>query len=97
VNLEATEAHVREAGRYFAIQNALFLINDDVLNTKQDPDFDLDYEYDSSKTERQGQPHDILEVLPDDVKPTISQTWVQDSVRNRFSAFYAPLIRYHSS
>jgi hypothetical protein len=48
-------------------------------------------------TERQGQLHDILEVLPDDVKPKISQTWVQDSVRNPFSAFYAPLIRYHSS
>ncbi|KAJ7920329.1 hypothetical protein B0H13DRAFT_1867667 [Mycena leptocephala] len=46
---------------------------------EQDPDFDLDHEYDSSVTERQGQLHDILEVLPDDVKPKISQTWVQDS------------------
>ncbi|KAJ6550959.1 hypothetical protein DFH09DRAFT_1319532 [Mycena vulgaris] len=78
-NPEATEARVREAGRYFAIQNALFLIDDEVLNTKQDPDFDLDHEYDSSKTERQGQLHDILEVLPDEVEPKISQTWVQDS------------------
>ncbi|KAJ7511939.1 hypothetical protein B0H11DRAFT_1899436 [Mycena galericulata] len=40
---------------------------------------DLDHEYDSPKTERQGQLRDILEVLPDDVKPKISQTWVQDS------------------
>ncbi|KAJ7774482.1 hypothetical protein DFH07DRAFT_952185 [Mycena maculata] len=84
VNPEATEARVREAGRYFAIQNALFLIDDDVLNTKQDPDFDLDHEYDSPKTERQGQLRDILEVLPDDVKPKISQTWVQDSVLLRW-------------
>ncbi|KAJ6475132.1 hypothetical protein C8R47DRAFT_1143607 [Mycena vitilis] len=79
VNPEDTEARVREAGRFFALRNAIFLIDDDVLNTKHDPDFDLHREYESSRTERQGQLHDILEVLPEDVRPKISHTWVQDS------------------
>ncbi|KAJ7486612.1 hypothetical protein FB451DRAFT_1227644 [Mycena latifolia] len=79
VNPQATETRIRDAGRSFAIQNALFLIDEDVMNMEEDEDFDFDHEFDSAQNELQGQLRDILAVLPGDVKPKITQRWVQDS------------------
>ncbi|KAJ7500697.1 hypothetical protein B0H11DRAFT_2225091 [Mycena galericulata] len=79
VNAQATETRIRDAGRYFAVQKAIFLIDEDVMNTEEDEDFDVDHEFDSSENELQGQLRDILAVLPDQVKPKIKQLWVQDS------------------
>ncbi|KAJ7095547.1 hypothetical protein C8R44DRAFT_749104 [Mycena epipterygia] len=79
VNAQTIELRVRDAGRHFAIQKALFLIDDDIMNTQEDKDFDIDQEFASTNNERQGQLRDILSVLPDDVQPKINQPWVQDS------------------
>ncbi|KAJ7074984.1 hypothetical protein B0H15DRAFT_806493 [Mycena belliarum] len=79
VNAEATETRVRDAGRNFAIQKALFLVDSEVFETKEDQDFDANREFDSIENERQGQLHDILGLLPDEVRPKINQLWVQDS------------------
>lgn len=84
VNAQTTELRVREAGRHFAIRKAIFLLDDDVMNTQEDDDFDIDQEFASADNERQGQLRDILAFLPDDVQPKIEQPWVQDSVRHRF-------------
>jgi hypothetical protein len=89
VNPEDIETRIREAGRHFALTKAIFLIDDDVMSTEEDDSFDFDHEFDSIKSERQGQLRDILTVLPDDVKPKIKQRWVQDSVRNQFLIFRA--------
>jgi hypothetical protein len=80
--IRRTETRIREAARHFALTQAIFLIDDDVMNTEEDNSFDFDKEFDSTKSERQGQLRDILAILPDDVKPKIKQRWVQDSVRN---------------
>ncbi|KAJ7745565.1 hypothetical protein DFH07DRAFT_776677 [Mycena maculata] len=79
VNAQATETRIRDAGRYFAVQKAILLINEDIMNTEENEDFDVDHEFDSSENELQGQLRDILAVLPDHVKPKIKQLWVQDS------------------
>ncbi|KAJ7863382.1 hypothetical protein B0H13DRAFT_2354218 [Mycena leptocephala] len=79
VNPQDTETRIREAARHFALTQAIFLIDDDVMNTEEDNSFDFDKEFDSTKSERQGQLRDILAILPDDVKPKIKQRWVQDS------------------
>ncbi|KAJ6627811.1 hypothetical protein B0H10DRAFT_310305 [Mycena sp. CBHHK59/15] len=79
VNAQTTEIRIRDAGRYFAVQKAIFLIDEDVMNTDENEDFDVDHEFDSSENELQGQLRDILAVLPDQVKPKIKQLWVQDS------------------
>ncbi|KAJ6534561.1 hypothetical protein B0H10DRAFT_2246888 [Mycena sp. CBHHK59/15] len=79
VNAQTTEIRIRDAGRYFAVQKAIFLIDDDIMNTDENEDFDVDHEFDSSENELQGQLRDILAVLPDQVKPKIKQLWVQDS------------------
>ncbi|KAJ7710512.1 hypothetical protein B0H17DRAFT_1324231 [Mycena rosella] len=78
-NAEATEARIRDVGCSFAIQKALFLIDDDILDTEETQDFDIDQEFDSTENECQGQLRDILALLPNDVRPKISQPWVQDS------------------
>ncbi|KAJ7936801.1 hypothetical protein B0H13DRAFT_1852871 [Mycena leptocephala] len=79
VNPEDIETRIREAGRHFALTKAIFLIDNDVMSTEEDDSFDFDHEFDSIKSERQGQLRDILTVLPDDVKSKIKQRWVQDS------------------
>ncbi|KAJ7429680.1 hypothetical protein FB451DRAFT_1575413 [Mycena latifolia] len=79
VNPQAIETRIRDAGRCFAIRTALFLIDDEVMNMEEDENFDAAHEFDSTESERQGQLRDILAVLPDKLKPKISQSWVQDS------------------
>ncbi|KAJ7915927.1 hypothetical protein B0H13DRAFT_1871670 [Mycena leptocephala] len=78
VNPQDTETRIHEAARHFALMQAIFLIDDDVMNT-EDANFDFDKEFDFTKSEQQGQLCDILTILPDDVKPKIKQRWVQDS------------------
>ncbi|KAJ7136491.1 hypothetical protein C8R43DRAFT_1109967 [Mycena crocata] len=79
VNPQAIESRIRDAGRCFAIRTALFLIDDEVLNTAEDESFDPDHEFDSAENEIQGQLRDVLAVLPDDLRPKLNQPWVQDS------------------
>ncbi|KAJ7817726.1 hypothetical protein B0H13DRAFT_2379460 [Mycena leptocephala] len=79
VNSQDTETRIREAARHFALTQAIFLIDDDVMNTEEDNSFDFDKEFSSTKSEREGQLRDILAILPDDVKQKIKQRWVQDS------------------
>ncbi|KAJ7667773.1 hypothetical protein DFH06DRAFT_1381489 [Mycena polygramma] len=79
LNAQAVEARIRQAGRGFALQKALFVTDDNVFDTKLADDFDFDREFASSQNERQAQIRDILAMLPDSVRPKISQEWVQDS------------------
>ncbi|KAJ7608964.1 hypothetical protein DFH06DRAFT_1247177 [Mycena polygramma] len=79
LDAQAVEARIRQAGRCFAVQKALFVNDDAVFDTKPADDFDFDREFASSQNELQGQIRDILAVLPDSVRPKIDQEWVQDS------------------
>jgi hypothetical protein len=83
LNPQDTETRIRDAGRHFALTEAIFLIDDDIMDTVADASFDFAKEFDSSKNERQGQLRDILAILPDDVRPKVNKRWVQDSVRNQ--------------
>ncbi|KAJ7934311.1 hypothetical protein B0H13DRAFT_1855205 [Mycena leptocephala] len=65
VNPQDTETHIREAARHFALMQAIFLNDDDVMNT-EDANFDFDKEFNFTKSERQGQLRDILAILPED-------------------------------
>ncbi|KAJ7811932.1 hypothetical protein B0H13DRAFT_2383572 [Mycena leptocephala] len=79
LNPQDTETRIRDAGRHFALTEAIFLIDDDIMDTVADTSFDFAKEFDSSKNERQGQLRDILAILPDDVRPKVNKRWVQDS------------------
>ncbi|KAJ6459763.1 hypothetical protein C8R47DRAFT_1081161 [Mycena vitilis] len=65
LNAQAVEARIRQAGRSFALQKALFVADDDVFDTKLADDFDFNREFASSQNERQAQIRDILAMLPD--------------------------------
>ncbi|KAJ7909987.1 hypothetical protein B0H13DRAFT_2329795 [Mycena leptocephala] len=79
LNPQDTETRIRDAGRHFALTEAIFLIDDDIMDTVADASFDFAEEFDSSKNERQCQLRDILAILPDDVRPKVNKRWVQDS------------------
>jgi hypothetical protein len=87
VNAETTETRIRDGGRGFAILKALFLIENGISITEEDEDFDVDHEFDSTDNELQGELRDILALLPNDVRPKIDQSWVQDSVCRSFSCY----------
>ncbi|KAJ7698857.1 hypothetical protein B0H14DRAFT_2649340 [Mycena olivaceomarginata] len=77
VNTETTETRIHDVGHGFAIQKALVLIENGISTTEEDEDFDVDHEFDSTDNELQGELHNILALLPNDVRPKINQSWVQ--------------------
>ncbi|KAJ7800008.1 hypothetical protein B0H14DRAFT_3491120 [Mycena olivaceomarginata] len=78
VNAETTKTHIRDAGCGFAVLKALFLIENGISITEEDEDFDIDHEFDSTNNELQGELHNILALLSNNVRPKINESWVQD-------------------
>ncbi|KAJ6549455.1 hypothetical protein B0H10DRAFT_2128674 [Mycena sp. CBHHK59/15] len=67
-NPQTIEDRVREKGRNFVVQEALFLVDTDVFTVDEDEDFDPIDEFTSDKKKIQGQLRQIMCYLPDDVK-----------------------------
>ncbi|KAJ7204516.1 hypothetical protein C8J57DRAFT_1259336 [Mycena rebaudengoi] len=67
-NPQTIEERTREKGRQFLIEEALFLVNTDVFTVDEDEDFDVSEEFASDKNKIQGQLHQVLKYLPNDVK-----------------------------
>ncbi|KAJ7114464.1 hypothetical protein C8R44DRAFT_855686 [Mycena epipterygia] len=67
-NPQTIEDRTREKGRQFVVQEAFFLVDDDVFVVDEDEEFDEDDEFTSDKNKIQGQLRRILQFLPNDVK-----------------------------
>ncbi|KAK7013084.1 hypothetical protein R3P38DRAFT_3008277 [Favolaschia claudopus] len=80
-NAASLEERVREAGRHFAVEEALFLVNE--VDT-WDPDreevtFEPEEEYEEEEYRVQSQVEDILDLLPPDARPLRTEGWIADS------------------
>ncbi|KAJ7729863.1 hypothetical protein DFH07DRAFT_969382 [Mycena maculata] len=86
-----TEDKTREAGRLFAIQKALFLIDEEVMSLEEDENFDFSREFETHDLEIQGQFQDILHILPVDARPARKELWIQgafiDGLHGQRSSF----------
>jgi hypothetical protein len=80
-NPQTIEDRVREKGRNFVVQEALFLVDTDVFTVDEDEDFNPIDEFTSDKKKIQGQLRQILRYLPDDVKHLRTTDLISGAVR----------------
>lgn len=85
VDASFTEDKTREAGQLFAIQKALFLIDEEVMSLEEDENFDFSREFEARYLEIQGQLQDILHILPVDARPARKELWIQGAVSARIT------------